>query len=988
MPTLLLALLLAVPAFTELRWRAIGPIRGGRTKAAAGVVQRPGTYYIGAVNGGVWKTDDYGRTWQPLFDQQDTGSIGAIAVAPSNPDVVYVGSGEGLQRPDLSTGDGFYKSTDAGRTWKHTGLRDARQIPQIAVDPRNPNRLFVAVLGHPYGPNEERGLFRSTDGGETFERVLYKDADTGAADVVIDPSDPQIVYASLWEARQAPWENGEFGGPGSGLFKSTDGGTTWRPLTKGLPSFESDKLGRIGIGIAPSQPARLFATVVAKKTGGLYGSDDHGESWTRITTDERVAERGDDFAEVKVDPRNADIVYTAAVVVWKSIDGGKTFSAFRGAPGGDDYQKIWLDPERPGTMLVASDQGAIVTVNGGETWSSWYNQPTAQMFHVAADNAFPYRVCGGQQESGSACVASRSNDGAITFRDWHPAAFEEYGYAAPDPLDPDIVYGGRIERYDRRTGQSVNVAPEALRKPGYRVVRTQPVIFSPIDPHSLFFASNTVWKTTDGAKSWTQISPDLTRAKWDVPANVGKYKGTEDAEVSRRGVIYTLAPSPKDRGTIWAGTDDGLIHLTRDGGKSWHDVTPPQLSPWTKVSLIDAGHFDAQTSYAAINTLRLDDERPHIVRTHDGGKTWQEIVRGLPGDAPVNVVREDPVRKGLLYCGTEHAVHVSFDDGDSWQPLRLNMPATSVRDLVVKDADLVVATHGRGFYILDDVAPLREDAQGPVHLIAPPRTVRARWNTWPDTPLPPDEPMSPNPPDGAVIDYVLESAAPLVTLEILDAGGKLVRLYTSRDKAAPVTDEGNVPRWWVRPTQVLAATAGAHRFVWDLHYSTPAAAEYGYPISAIPHDTPREPRGAWALPGTYTVRLTAGSETRTRPLVLAMDPRVKTPLAGLQQQLALSLRVAEAMQRTAAALEAVRKLKEAKPALAKQLAELEGSGHAERWPRPDDVEQPSLSRWHARLTQLFGLLQAADVAPSTQAVRAVDQTLRETESLLARLPKP
>ena len=987
MTNLLVALLLAVPAFSQLRWRPIGPIRGGRTKAAAGVAQRPGTYYIGAVNGGVWRTDDFGRTWEPLFDEQGTGSIGAIAVAPSNPDIVYVGSGEGLQRPDLSTGDGFYKSIDAGKTWKHTGLREGQQIPQIAVDPRDPNRLFVAVLGHPYGPNEERGIFRSTDGGETFERVLYKDADTGGADVVLDPSDPRIVFAVLWEARQAPWENGEFSGPGSGLYKSTDGGTTWRQITQGLPTFEGDKLGRIGLGISPSQPARMYATVVARKTGGLYRSDDHGESWAKITDDEHVAERGDDFAEVKVDPANPDIVYTAAVVVWKSVDGGKTFSAFRGAPGGDDYQKIWIDPQRPGTLLVASDQGAIITVNGGATWSSWYNQPTAQMFHVAADNAFPYRVCGGQQESGSACVASRSIDGAITLRDWHPASFEEYGYAAPDPLDPEIVYGGRIERYDRRTGQSVNVAPEALRRPGYRMVRTQPVIFSPLDPHTLYFASNSVWKTTDGAKSWTQISPDLTRAKWEPPASVGKYKGAEEAKPEQRGVIYTVAPSPKDRGTIWIGTDDGLIQVTRDAGTSWHDVTPPQLSPWTKVSLMDAGHFDAQTSYAAINTLRLDDLRPHVLRTHDGGKTWQEIVRGLPEDAPVNVVREDPLRKGLLYCGTEHAVYASFDDGDSWQPLRLNMPATSIRDLVVKDTDLVVATHGRGFWILDDVAPLREDAKPPLHLFAPPKTIRARWNTYPDTPPPPDEPMSPNPPDGAVIDYVLDAKAPLVTLEILDAGGKLVRLYTSADKAERVKDEGNIPRWWIRPTPVLSAAAGAHRFVWDLHYSTPAAAEFGYPISAVPHDTPREPRGAWALPGRYTIRLTAGAESRTQPLVLEMDPRVKTKAAGLEQQLALSLRVAEAMQRVSAALESLRKLKSARPALGKPLTELEGEGRAERWPKPSEVEKPSLSRWHGRLTQLFVLLQSADVAPTTQAVRAVGQTLTETDGLLARFHK-
>src|ERR1043166_5889455 len=670
------------PAFADgdfgsaLRWRNIGPFRGGRTRAIAGVPSQPNVFYMAQVNGGVFKTTDYGRTWQPIFDEQPTGSVGAIAVSVSNPDVIYAGSGEGLHRPDLSIGDGIYKSTDAGKTWTHLGLRDGQQIAQLAIDPRNPDRLFVAVAGHPYGPNEERGIFRSLDGGKTFEKILYRDENTGGGDVQIDPANPDIVYATLWESREGPWENSAWNGTNGGIFKSIDGGKTWQQLSKGLP----DKITQANLAVAPSSPKTILAAVRTPIMSKLYRSDDGGESWINTTDDPRPAAGigGGDLPVVRFDPKNPAIVYSASVVCWKSIDAGKTWDGWRGAPGGDDYQNVWINPENPEVILLGSDQGAIVTVNGGQSWSSWYNQPTAQLYHVSADNAFPYRLYSGQQESGSVGIASRGNDGAITFRDWHPIAAEEYGYVVADPLDPDVAYGGKLTRYDRRTAQAQGILPVPLRSPDFRMIRTQPVVFSPVDPHLLFFSGNTLWQTRDGGKNWKQISPDLTRKTYDLPASIGKYRSDPTADVKQRGVIYTVAPSPLDVNRIWCGTDDGLIHLTTDGGKKWNDVTSPVISAWQKISLIDASHFDAGTAYAAVNTLRLDDVRPHIYRTRDAGKNWTEIVHGIPDGQTVNVVREDAQRKGLLFAGTERAVYVSFDDGDTWESLRLNIDRKSV----------------------------------------------------------------------------------------------------------------------------------------------------------------------------------------------------------------------------------------------------------------------------------------------------------------------
>jgi photosystem II stability/assembly factor-like uncharacterized protein len=942
--------------FAEMRWRLIGPFRAGRTVAVSGVVQQPNVYYMAPNNGGVWKSTDYGNTWAPIFDGQDTGSIGALAVAPSDPNIIYVGSGEGLQRPDLSVGDGMYKSADAGKTWEHLGLREGQQIASVIVDPQDANRLFVAVMGHPYGANAERGVYRSTDGGKSFQRVLYKDEDTGAVEVAFDPGNAQIVYASLWAARQAPWEIGNsFNGPGSGLFKSTDGGDTWQQLTKGVPTI-AQGLGRIGFAIAPSDSKRMYALMDASKEyGGLYRSDDAGGSWRKVNNEQRLWGRGSDFACVQVDPRDENKIYIANTSTYRSVDAGQTFRAIKGAPGGDDYHTIWINPQNPDIIFLGVDQGATLSVNGGKTWSSWYNQPTAQFYHVIADNRFPYWVYGGQQESGSAAVESRSDDGSISFRNWRPVGVEEYGYVAPDPLNPDIIYGGKATRFNWVTGDVQDVSPELLRGQ-YRFVRTMPLLFSPVDPHVLYLGSNVLFKTTNGGESWETISPDLTRKEWQMPAVIQAFESQDPEKGKHRGVIYTVAPSPRDGNLIWAATDDGLIHVTRDGGKNWQDVTPPELTPWSKVSLMEASHFGVDTAYAAINRFRLDDLRPHIYRTHDGGKTWKEIVSGLPDRAVVNAVREDPQTQGLLFAGTEIGIFISFDEGDNWQPLQLNLPVTSVRDLVIHGDDLIAGTHGRSFWILDDITPLRQvnsaSAAARAYLFAPEKATRWRWNRNTDTPLPPEAPVGQNPPEGAIIDYSIQESSGPVTLAIYDSQNKLVRKYSSEDKPdvseAELEKELNVPTYWIRPPHILSAAAGMHRFVWDLCYAPPKAVEHEYPIAAIYKDTPRLPRGALVLPGEYTVKLSAGGAEFSQPLTVIMDPRIKTPAAGLEQQLTLSLRLIEMMNRSFDSLTRARTGGE----------------------QSKDVEA-KLNRLNRDLARVLDVIQGTDNAPTSQAVAAV-----------------
>ena len=996
-----------------LRWRMVGPFRGGRTRAVAGVPNQPNIFYIGAVNGGVWKSNDYGRTWNPIFDDQPTQSIGAIAIAPSNPNIIYAASGEGLQRPDLSIGDGIYKSTDAGKTWVHLGLRDGQQIPALAIDPRNPDRLFAAVLGHPYGSNPERGIFRSEDGGATWQKVLYKDENTGGSDVEMDPSNPDVIYAGMWQSRVGPWEDDNmFAGTNGGLFKSSDGGATWRKLTKGLPV---DTV-QINLAISQSQPTRLYAVLSTTKPTeyatdaglGLYRSDDAGESWTRITNDSRAAMKigGGDLPIPRVDPKNPDVVYVTGIVTARSMDGGKTWTSLRGAPGGDDYQNLWINPENPKIILLVADQGAVVTVNGGETWESWYNQPTAQFYHAITTNSFPYKICGGQQESGSACISSRGNDGEITYRDWHPVGVIEYGYVAPDPLDEDIIYGaGRneVSRYHWSTGQTENVTPIPIRD-GFRTDRTEPILFSPLDSHLLYYAANVLFATRDGGHTWQQISKDLTRENPGIPASVGDQASLNAKAGKQRGAIYALAPSFRDVNTIWAGTDDGLVWITRDGGKNWTNITPPELTPWSKVTQISASRFNDQTAYISVSRFRIGDLKPYIFRTTDGGKTWKLIVGGLPENSPVNTVREDSERGGLLFAGTENAVWISFNAGDAWESLQLNLPHTSMRDLWVHENDLIVATHGRGFWVLDDIAPIRQLKNGwpaqssgeSVMLFQPAPAYRVRRSTYTDTPIPPDEPMAENPPDGAIIDYFLPAAASgPVTIEILNSKNGVVRRYSSDDKPELTPEErkkGLIPTYWLQPSRVLSSQTGWHRWVWDLRYPSPVSTEHEYPISAVPHATPRHPLGPLALPDKYTIRLTAnGKQPVSVPFTLKMDPRVKTSPSGLEKEFELELKLASAITESSQALMQARSAQEqleklpavattqsAADQLKKQLSALLQA------PKEAPSDTPTLKKANSDLIALYKQVDNADAEPTIAQREASSKAASQLGPLMNR----
>jgi photosystem II stability/assembly factor-like uncharacterized protein len=987
--------------YGAMSWRLIGPFRGGWATIGAGVPGDPAVWYFGSADGGVWKTTDAGVTWKPLFNTQGSASIGALAIAPSDPRVIWVGTGQVQQRWDITSGDGVYISTDAGANFKHVGLEATRHIGSIWVDPKDPSTAVVAALGHVFGPNDERGLFRTTDAGATWTRVLDRGPDVGAVDIAADPGTPGLLYASLWQVRRHPWldyfQPPE--GPGSGIYKSTDGGRTWSPAgTSGLPKI----MGRIDLGIAPKRGGRrVWAGIDAKEGGGLYRSDDGGATWTRINPDTSLA--GSYMNCITPDPADPDIVWAAGRGLRRSLDGGKTFTIVKGSPGGDDYHYLFIDPMDARRMLVAADQGAVVTLNGGATWSSWYNQPTGQFYRLAADDRFPYHVYSGQQDSGTVGIATRSDYGQITFRDWTPVGGDERDGDVPAPGNAGIVYGaglgGRLSRWDERTGQVQNVSPWPVSTYGQRPVPGHeryswitPLAISKRPPHALYQGTQKLYRSTDDGNTWKAISGDLTGAA-AAPAGCDKDVPVERATACGYGVIFAITPSPAADGVVWIGTDNGRVQVTRDEGRTWTNVTPPGMKDWTKVNLIDVSPEDPAVAYVSADRHRLDDVRPLAWRTRDFGATWTDIAGNLPQDEWVGVVRHDPKRPGLLFAGTNRGVQVSFDDGAHWQSLQRNLPRTGINDLLVRGDDLIAATQGRALWSLDDLQPLRHASAaaasaGPF-LVPPADAVRLRSNLNRDTPLPPEEPRGENPPVGAVIDYVLPQApGGSVTIEVLDASGAVLRSFRSDDDAKRPTEEVYFAETWLTPQPLPTARLGHNRFVWDLRLAPPKALEPEYAIAAVPgQPEPALPAGAFVLPGDYRVRLTAGGAQATEPLRVVQDPRVTAGTKDLEALLAFQKDVEAALAHSATLEEqraaAEKRLKDAlkdpaaqknRAAVEQALAELEtASGPADE--RPAKVNQ-TLSGLAADLE----LADAAPTAPQRQVLLAFREGLERFAS--------
>ncbi len=990
-------------AYASLKWRMVGPYRAGWATMATGVPNEPNTFYFGAAGGGVWKTIDAGRTWEPLMQHEGASTVGAIDISASDPNILYVGTGQVAFRYDMLAGDGVYRTTDGGKTWANIGLKGTQHIGRIIVDPKNPQRVLVAGLGNVFTPSDERGVFLTTDGGTNWQKTLFVNDSTGAVDLASDPEDPSVVYAALWQMQAHPWLDYFMPqtGAGSGIFKSTDGGEHWTRLTGG--GLPTEALGRIGLAVARGSKGQIvYATVIGSNGGsGLYRSNDGGANWEYVNKDGGLANSY--FSRVTVDPTNANIVYVMDRSIHRSEDGGKNFTIFKGAPGGDDYHFLWINPMNAQYMITASDQGCVVSVDGGKTWSSWYNQPTGQFYHIAVDDQFPYKIYGGQQDNGTVGILSRGPYGVIEDRDWHPVGGDERDYDVPKPGDPNLVFGsglgGHFSRFDNVTRQVAEISPWPLSTYGarestvqYRYTWITPLVFSPIGKHALYVANQYLWKSLDDGNHWQRVSPDLSGMK---PGSKDYFDPSRtQAKDAGYGVIFTIAPSPKSENTIWIGTDDGLVQLTTDGGSHWKNVTPAGIPTWARVDAIDPSYQSDGTAYVAVNTQRLGYIKPLIFRTTDYGRTWEAITNGLPSDEFVNSVRTDPVKKGLLYAATNRSVYVSFDDGSNWSPLTLNLPTVCVNDLVVHGSDLVAGTQGRGIWILDDVEPLREInatlTSEPVHLFRPAVAIRLRADENKDTPWPPETALGQNPPTGAVIDYWLKdgSHGP-VALTIRDSKGEVVNKFVSDEKAADLPAHRYFQAEWIKPPQELSASAGSHRFVWNLRYPRPPALRYGYSIAAVwpaggtndeDAGTPLDPEGPLALPGKYTATLTVDGKSYTKPFTVKEDPRVHVSMSELQKQLNLSKLIDKALKEAVTAHgEIGRLLNEKKgslsPSSVDSLSSLQSKGN------------PTFASVAGNLASLVPAVQGADAAPTQGELEVYALTRKQLDQLLARWHK-